>query len=699
MSALTRERMWLTVLGPVRARLGEREIDLGSPQQRALLAVLLVRAGQPASLAEIVDAMWGTEPPLSAVNAVHRGVGGLRRALQPGLPSRAAGRWLIRSAGGYRLAVDAEAADLVRYRWLVGRARAADAGSAAAAGLFADALDLWQGPVASGVGPQVRAHPLFVAVEREHLAVVRAAADAALAAGVADRLLPAVARAADQAPLDEPLQARLVLLLAAASGPAAALEHYQRVRVGLAQDLGLDPGVALQAARDQVLRRAARPGPGAEAGPPPPAQLPADLPIFVGRRAEPAQALASHPPRAAAPDALVITAIGGTAGVGETSLAIHWAHQVAGRYPDGQLYVNLRGFDPAGPPVAPGEALHDMLTALGVGRQEIPAGADARAALFRTRVAGRRVLIVLDNARDLAQVRPLLPGSAGCLVIVAGSRRRRTGSRPAGRIGAAAGRLSSEGADQPAVDGEVGAGDVGRAVAGQQQHEVRDLLRAGEPARHRGAGGLPRDVLGRGTAGAGDGRGDPVGAEPQPGRDRPRADGVHPDAPRTHLLGQRLAEAGQRGLGGAVVDDERVGQDGVDGADRHDAGPAALQQVRERRAGRADRGEEVDGQRRGPVLVGHRQEAARAGLHRPDVVDQDVEAAGQGDGGVDQPGRAVRRRQVRRHDVDRRARGELGQLGAGRAGGGHHRDPLLGEPPGDGQADALARPGDQGGRT
>ncbi|WP_345132872.1 AfsR/SARP family transcriptional regulator [Dactylosporangium darangshiense] len=420
MTALMRARMWFTVLGPVRAWLGEQELDLGSPQQRALLAVLLVRAGRPAGLAEIVDAMWGPQPPPTAINAVHRGVGGLRRALQPGLASRDAGRWLVRSAGGYRLDVDADTADLVRYRWLVGRARTA-AGDASAAGLFAEALELWQGPVAGGVGAAVRAHPLVVAVEREHLAVAREAADAALAADEAGRLLPAVALAADHAPLDEPLQARLVLLLAAASGPAAALEHYGHVRAALAQELGLDPGAELRAARDRVLRRptqrahAAEPAPAAA---PRPAQLPADLPTFVGRRAELAEALASHPPREAAPGALVITVIGGMAGVGKTALAVHWAHQVAGRYPDGQLYVNLRGFDPVGPPVAPGDALHDMLTALGVSRDEIPAGLDARSALLRTRLAGRRVLMLLDNARDLAQVRPLLPGSVGCLVIV-----------------------------------------------------------------------------------------------------------------------------------------------------------------------------------------------------------------------------------------------------------------------------------------
>jgi len=152
--------LWLTVLGPVRAWLGDQEIELGAPQQRAVLAVLLAGGGQPVGISEIVDAIWGEEPPNSAVNAVHRSVGVLRRALQPGLPARVAGRWLSRSAGGYRLDMDADTTDLLRFRGQMAAARAVLAHSPPdAVTLLVEALDLWQGPAANGLSPGLRGTP------------------------------------------------------------------------------------------------------------------------------------------------------------------------------------------------------------------------------------------------------------------------------------------------------------------------------------------------------------------------------------------------------------------------------------------------------------------------------------------------------------------------------------------------------------
>jgi DNA-binding SARP family transcriptional activator len=242
--------MWFSVLGPVRVWRADIEVDLGAPQQRALLALLLVRAGHPVSLSEIVDVLWGERPPASAVNTVHRSIGILRRALEPGLTPREPGRWLVRAAGGYLLDPDADAADLPRFRTLVRRARA---GSAVRT--FAQALALWQGQVASTVAADVRGHPAFTAVDREYEAAVREAADAALDAGEPAVLLPAVEQAAGRAPLDESLQARLILILAAMGRQAEALQHHAKVRARLAAELGIEPGAELTGARNRLLRR------------------------------------------------------------------------------------------------------------------------------------------------------------------------------------------------------------------------------------------------------------------------------------------------------------------------------------------------------------------------------------------------------------------------------------------------------------
>jgi DNA-binding SARP family transcriptional activator/tetratricopeptide (TPR) repeat protein len=420
---VSRGAVRFAVLGPVRAWRGAEEIDLGAPQQRALLALLLVRAGEPVSLAEVVDVLWGADPPSTAVNVVHRHVGVLRRLLEPDLPVRSAGRWLARSAGGYRLGADVDAVDVLRFRVLSQQARqAVDSDAGRAAALFAEALELWHGVCAAGIDADARTHPVFTAVEREFLATARDAADAGVRAGQVHRLLPALQEAAVRAPLDEPLQAGLVLALAAAGQQAEALAVHQRVREQLADELGIDPGAELAAAHATVLRRdTARSGaPVLSSEPvrrPRPAQLPAAPATFVGRRTELARALRLHAGDEAAAT-MVISAIGGMAGVGKTTLAVHWAHQVADQFADGQLYVNLRGFSAEADVMHPEQALRGFLDALGVAPQSVPTGLDAQAALYRSLLTGRRMLVLLDNARDVEQVRPLLPGAGGCLAIV-----------------------------------------------------------------------------------------------------------------------------------------------------------------------------------------------------------------------------------------------------------------------------------------
>jgi DNA-binding SARP family transcriptional activator len=408
-----------TVLGPVRAWRDGEELDLGPPTQRAILALLLARAGQPVSVSELVDLVWGEDPPLSAVNIVHRHIGMLRRLFEPGLPTRTAGRWLRVSGGGYLLEADPAAVDLLRFRQLIAQARDAIAGGRPedAVRTLVAALDLWQGQAATGVEQPARDHPVFTALDREHLAAVREAVDVAMGADLADRVLAPARLAASAHALDESMQARLILVLAAAGHQAEALDTYHAVRIRLADELGIDPGPEVRAAHERVLRQQVTPAPGPDPATPP-AQLPAALSTFTGRGREMAEMLALLvDPRQPQPT-VVISAISGMAGIGKTTLAVHWAHQVAHRFPDGQLYVNLRGFDPTGAVTSPAEAVRGFLDALGVTPERIPAGIDAQAALYRSLLSGRKVLVLLDNARDVDQVRPLLPGSPGCLVIV-----------------------------------------------------------------------------------------------------------------------------------------------------------------------------------------------------------------------------------------------------------------------------------------
>ncbi|GHJ41563.1 BTAD domain-containing putative transcriptional regulator [Streptomyces sp. TS71-3] len=433
------------VLGPLRAWHGEIELELGPPKQRSLLALLLIHAGHPVSVHEIVDTLWGQDPPDSAVNVVQRHVGALRRLLEPGLPARGASRWLVRGSGGYRLEVEPDSLDLLRFRALCQDAeRSAEAGQpAGAAELLIAALDLWRGSTASGIAPEVRSHPAFTAVDREYADAVTAAADHALAAGPAlgARVLAVLRQAAAQHPLDEALQARLVAVLAATGHQVEALDVYRTVGTRLAEDLGLEPGPELRAAQQQVLHQAdtAPPAPPAEPesresapqGPPAttgagqsagvpvrPAQLPVSPATFTGRGHEldRLQELLDAADRPS--PGVVIGLIGGMAGVGKTTLAVHWAQQVAHRFPGGQLYVDLRGFHPDGSIMSPSEAIRSFLDAFGVPSHRIPAGLEAQAMLYRTLLADRRMLVVLDNARDTEQVRPLLPGAPGSLVIV-----------------------------------------------------------------------------------------------------------------------------------------------------------------------------------------------------------------------------------------------------------------------------------------
>ncbi|MGK5741224.1 BTAD domain-containing putative transcriptional regulator [Micromonospora sp. URMC 103] len=446
------------VLGPVRAWRGQSDIDLGTRQQRLILALLLARAGAAVSVADLVDLLWESDPPPSAVNVVHRHVGMLRRRFEPGLATRAAGSVLIRDGAAYRMKIDEESLDLLRFRRLV--ARAADSSGEPAVEFYREALALWRDRCASGLQSGGRPHPDFVAVDGERFAAVRAAADVALRAGRVHRVLPAIRLAAEHEPWDEALQARLLLALAADGRRGEALAAYADIEHRLADELGIQPGVELRAARHALLGRGS-PGGGSPsrrgAGPavlrpeaPPaggdaeawpsggpeasrptsaeaPAQLPADHPYFAGRR----DVVAAAEAALAGDGRTTALLIDGMAGVGKTTLAVHLAHRLAARYPDGQLHADLRGFDAGDAVMAPAEALRGFLWSLGVPSTAIPAELHAQAGLYRSILAERRMLVLLDNCRDWEQIRHLLPGTGDSLVI-ATSRRRISGLAGAG---------------------------------------------------------------------------------------------------------------------------------------------------------------------------------------------------------------------------------------------------------------------------
>jgi DNA-binding SARP family transcriptional activator/tetratricopeptide (TPR) repeat protein len=431
-----------SLLGPVRAWRGQAELDLGPRQQRAVLALLLLRANQLATVQDLIELLWGQDPPGSAVNIIHKHIGVIRRLLEPDLKARASGRWLIRHGGAYRLTADESMSDLMTFRRMVVDAHSARAANrpADALGLLMEAVSLRRGACSEGLELCGRHRDYFTAVDREYVAVVAETADTALESAQPLRVLPLLGHVAVGDSLNESLQARLMLVQAAAGQQALALAHYQAVRERLRDELGVDPGEELRTAYSRVLRQelpdaagAVRPArvsradpafraapgsapPGTLAPVVPPAQLPADLPTFAGREHELSKVAQMLSTERAAPT-VAICVVDGMAGIGKTTFAIHWAHRVAEHFDDGQLYLNLRGFDPSGSPTAPAEALGTLLNSLGVSAEQIPEDLEARAGLYRSVLAGRRVLVVLDNASNAAQVRPLLPGSAGCLVI------------------------------------------------------------------------------------------------------------------------------------------------------------------------------------------------------------------------------------------------------------------------------------------
>ncbi|MBW4722176.1 AfsR/SARP family transcriptional regulator [Saccharothrix obliqua] len=400
------------VLGPVEAEVDGRPVDLGHARQRWVLAVLLVAANQWLSADQLLDRAWGDRIPYGGRDSLYGYLSRLRRAL------RATGEAdIVRRSGGYELVVDPDAVDVHRFHRLVADAHATDDEGAAA--LLGRALELWRGEPCTGLDtPWIDA--VRAELERQRLAAELDHNDLRLRLGRHAGLLTGLAALTTTHPLDERLAGQFMLALYRNGRQADALDHYRRLRARLAEDLGTDPGPDLQRLHQRIL--AADPAladPAAEAGRPPatPRQLPAAPGMFTGRHAELAQL--DHAPTTTA-STVLISAIGGAGGIGKTWLALAWAHRNLHRFPDGQLFVDLHGFSPTGRPIDPADALRGFLTALGAAPDGLPPDRDGLAARYRSLVAGRRMLVVLDNAATAEQVAPLLPGSPTCTVLVTG---------------------------------------------------------------------------------------------------------------------------------------------------------------------------------------------------------------------------------------------------------------------------------------
>jgi DNA-binding SARP family transcriptional activator/tetratricopeptide (TPR) repeat protein len=409
----------------VEALAGSRRVAVGGPRQRLILATLVLGVNRTVSTSDLAEVVWGDDPPTTARRQVANAVWQLRRALE-----RHGGATLIHGeSDGYRLEADPGLVDLVVFENGVARGRrlAAAGQIAKAARELRRAMSLWRGPALAGLTGDALERQA-ARLEELRLTALEDCLEYELAGGGCGDGIAELSDLAARHPLRERLASALMLALYRGGRQAEALATYHRVAAALAEELGVDPGPELQERFQAILRR--DPRIESTAGPAAlgvrPAQLPPDVFGFVGREDELrglATMMAAH---RAQPTAVVIAALSGPAGVGKSALAVHFAHRVADRFPGGQLHLNLRGFDPGEAAVRPEQALRAFLDALGVPSNQQPSDLDAQIGLYRSLVATAPMLVVLDNARDVEQVRPLLPGAPNGLVIVT-SRNQLTG--------------------------------------------------------------------------------------------------------------------------------------------------------------------------------------------------------------------------------------------------------------------------------
>ena len=404
-------RLKFRLLGPLLIFDGTGWVAVRAPQQRILLAALLSEPGRVLPTDRIIEEIWGQHPPKAATAVVRGYVMRLRQLLGDGRNGSLSTR-----PGGYELATGHDRTDEAVFEELVtaGRRALVNGETGVAMTQLSQALDLWRGPALADVPATPAVTAYTVRLEQARLSALEDCLGLKLDHGRPGDVVDELEHLAQRNPLRERLWEHLMVALDRCGRRGEALEAYHRARRALVEGLGLEPGQRLRDLQHSILS-----GPGLSASPPHngyrivPAQLPADPRGFTGRRGylERLDALMTL----TEPALILLT---GTGGVGKTALAVHWAHRIRQQFTDGQLYVNLRGFDPSGCPMGQSEAIRYFLDAFQVPHEAIPAGTQAQAGLYRSVLSGKRMLIVLDNARDAEQVRPLLPGASGCLVIV-----------------------------------------------------------------------------------------------------------------------------------------------------------------------------------------------------------------------------------------------------------------------------------------
>ncbi|MBO2458358.1 AfsR/SARP family transcriptional regulator [Actinomadura violacea] len=415
-----------TVLGPVEAAVPGRTLPALAPRHRAMLAYLLLHAGSVLSAEQLIDAMWGPAHPETARAQVHAAITAIRRVLK----AADSEHLLVTRPAGYVLTPEPGRLDLAEFTGLV---TAAEQDPDEAARRLRAALDLWRGPALTGVNADY-VESARSRLEDRRLRALERLAELEIAAGRHEDLVDELAAELAAHPLRERLAAHLMTALHRAGRQADALAVGREYRERLAGEQGLDPGPAFVAVEEAVLRASPAPPPPTPA-PPTPAPpshepsspeprhgtfLPYDVADFAGRTEE----LALIEQAARADDGVVrIVAIDGMAGAGKTALAVHAAHRLAERFPDGRLFVDLRAHTAGQEPADPARALEVLLRQVGVAADAIPAELPERVGMWRAALAGRRMLIVLDNAAGAGQVRPLLPGASASLVLITSRRR------------------------------------------------------------------------------------------------------------------------------------------------------------------------------------------------------------------------------------------------------------------------------------
>jgi DNA-binding SARP family transcriptional activator len=418
------------VLGPLEVRDGDRGLLALTPRQRSVLGMLLLRANRVVSTDQLIEAVWGAAPPRSAAVALQMLVSRLRRVLQPDTTRLPV---VVTRPHGYLLQVAPGELDLQQFEELVaaGRQALATGAAADAARCLRQALGLWRGPVLAGLDVGTLQHTVVPRLEEARLAAEEERIEAELLLGRHRQLVGELQELVAEYPLRERLCGQLMLALYRAGRQAEALAAYGQARRRLVEELGIEPGTELQRLQRQILAA----DPALDAPPrledaaavgavifadrdrPAPRQLPPDVVTFTGRELHLAR-LDRLLGMAGLAGSVMMVAIDGISGIGKSALAIHAAHRLAEQFPDGQLYVNLQGATPGLAPLQPLEVLGRFLRALGVDPTQVPTQVDEAAAWFRSLVAGRRLLVMLDDARDAVQVAPLLPASPACGVLV-----------------------------------------------------------------------------------------------------------------------------------------------------------------------------------------------------------------------------------------------------------------------------------------